>query len=127
MKAKNLTPTVISYTTMIKGYVAVGQVDVGLRLFEEMKCFGIKPNATTYSTILPGLCDAGKTNEAKTILKEMLERYVAPKDNSIFFKLLNSQCKSGDLNAAADLLKAMIRLSIPTEAGHYGVLIENFC
>ncbi|KAE8727869.1 Pentatricopeptide repeat-containing protein [Hibiscus syriacus] len=127
MKAKNLAPTVISYITMIKGYVAVEQVDDGLRLFEEMKSFGIKTNATTYSTILPGLCDAVKTNEAKTILKEMMEGYVAPKDNSIFIKLLNSQCKSGDLNAAADVLKAMIRLSIPTETGHYGVLIENFC
>lgn len=36
-------------------------------------------------------------------------------------------CKSGDLDAAADVLKAMIRLSIPTEPGHYGILIENFC
>ncbi|CAI9783181.1 unnamed protein product [Fraxinus pennsylvanica] len=26
-----------------------------------------------------------------------------------------------------DVLKAMIRLSIPAEAGHYGILIENFC
>ncbi|KAL4272936.1 hypothetical protein GQ457_13G027210 [Hibiscus cannabinus] len=127
MKAKNLAPTVISYTTMIKGYVTLEQVEDGLRLFEEMKSFGIKPNATTYSTLLPGLCDAGKTIEAKTILKEMVERYIAPKDNSIFIKLLNSQCNSGDLNAASDVLKAMIRLSIPTEAGHYGVLIENFC
>ncbi|XVF29754.1 hypothetical protein REPUB_Repub15cG0149400 [Reevesia pubescens] len=127
MKGKNLEPTVISYTTMIKGYVAVEQVDNGLRLFEEMKSFGIKPNATTYSTLLPGLCDAGKMTEAKTILKEMVGSHIAPKDNSIFIKLLNSQCKSGDLNAAADVLKAMMRLSIPTEAGHYGVLIENFC
>ncbi|OMP09232.1 hypothetical protein COLO4_05681 [Corchorus olitorius] len=127
MKGKNLAPTVISYTTMIKGYVAAEQVDDGLRLFEEMKSSGIKPNATTYSTLLPGLCDAGKTTEAKDILKEMVNRYIAPKDNSIFIKLLISQCKSGDLSAAHDVLRGMMRLSIPTEAGHYGVLIENFC
>ncbi|OMO88493.1 hypothetical protein CCACVL1_08359 [Corchorus capsularis] len=127
MKGKNLAPTVISYTTMIKGYVAAEQVDDGLRLFEEMKSSGIKPNATTYSTLLPGLCDAGKITEAKDILKEMVNRYIAPKDNSIFIKLLISQCKSGDLSAAHDVLRGMMRLSIPTEAGHYGVLIENFC
>ncbi|KAK9930248.1 hypothetical protein M0R45_027291 [Rubus argutus] len=57
----------------------------------------------------------------------MDERYIAPEDNSIFERLLYCQCKSGDLDAAADVLKAMIRLSIPTEAGHYGILIENFC
>lgn len=127
MKGKNIAPTVISYTTMIKGYVSVGRVDDGLRLFEEMKSFGIKPNAVTYTTLLPGLCDAEKMSEAQTMLKEMVERYIPPKDNSIFLRLLSSQCKAGNLDAASDVLKAMIRLSIPTESGHYGILIENFC
>lgn len=127
MKGKNIAPNVISYTTMIKGYVSVGRVDDALRLMDEMKSFGTKPNAITYSTLLPGLCDADKMLEAKENLKQMVENYIAPKDNSIFMRLLTCQCKSGDLDAAADVLKAMIRLSIPTEAGHYGILIENFC
>ncbi|GMY06580.1 pentatricopeptide repeat-containing protein At2g37230-like [Fagus crenata] len=127
MKGRNIAPTVISYTTMVKGYVSVGRVDDGLRLLDEMKSYGIKPNAVTYTTLLPGLCDAEKMCEARSMLKEMVEKHIAPKDNSIFMKLLTCQCKSGDLDAASDVLKAMIRLSIPTEAGHYGVLIENFC
>lgn len=127
MKGRNLVPNVISYTTMLKGYVAAGQIDNALKIYEEMKSSGIKPNAVTFTTLLPGLCDADKFAEAQNALKEMVERYIAPKDNSIFQKLLICQCKSGDLDAAADVLKAMIRLSIPTEAGHYGILIENFC
>ncbi|XP_021715130.1 pentatricopeptide repeat-containing protein At2g37230-like [Chenopodium quinoa] len=127
MKGKNIAPTVISYTTMIKGYVAMGKVDDALRMFQEMKDFGIRPNSVTYSTLLPGLCDAKKPSEAQIVLREMVERHAAPKDNSIFVKLLNCQCESGNLNAAVDVLKAMIRLSIPTEAGHYGILIENSC
>ncbi|XP_041023896.1 pentatricopeptide repeat-containing protein At2g37230 [Juglans microcarpa x Juglans regia] len=127
LKGRNIAPTVISYTTMIKGYVSVGRIDDGLRLLDEMKSFGVKPNAVTYSTLLPGLCDAEKMSEARMMLKEMVERHFAPKDSSIFIRLLTCQCNSGDLDAAADVLKSMIRLSIPTEAGHYGVLIENFC
>ncbi|KAL6297144.1 hypothetical protein ACE6H2_005286 [Prunus campanulata] len=127
LKGRNIEPNVISYTTMIKGYVSGGRVDDGLRLFEEMKSFGIKPNAVTFSTLLPGICDAEKKDEAHKMLKEMVEKYISPKDNSIFERLLSLQCKSGDMDAAADVLKAMIRLSIPTEAGHYGILIENFC
>lgn len=127
MKGKNIAPTVISYTTMIKGYVAVEKFDGALRMFEEMKSLGIKPNSTTYSTLLPGLCDGGKMSEAHMVLQEMTDRFIAPKDNSIFMKLLNCQCKLGDLDAAYGVLKAMIRLRIPTEAGHYGVLIEHFC
>ena len=127
MKGNNLLPTVISYTTMIKGYVSSGRVDDGLRLFEEMKAVGVKPNDFTYSTLLPGLCDAEKMSEARQILTEMVDKYIAPKDNSIFMRLLSCQCKHGDLDAAMHVLKAMIRLSIPTEAGHYGILIENCC
>ncbi|KAL5702592.1 hypothetical protein ACHQM5_027793 [Ranunculus cassubicifolius] len=127
MKAKNIIPNVISYTTMIKGYVSAGKADDGLRLLEEMRSFAIKPNDVTYSTLLPGLCDAEKMPEAHKLLAEMVERHIAPKDNSIFMKLIASQCKSGNLDWAADVLKGMVRLSIPTEAAHYGLLIENFC
>lgn len=127
MKGKNIEPTVVSYTTLIKGYVSVDKVDDALRLVEEMKDFGIVPNAITYSTLLPGLCDSDMMPEAKNVLKEMIDKYISPKDNSIFMRLISGQCNAGDLDAAMDVLKGMGRLSIPTEAGHYGVLIENFC
>lgn len=127
MKGNKIGPSVVSYTTMIKGYLAVDRVDDGLRIFEEMRSSGIEPNATTYSTLLPGLCDAGKMVEAKNILKNMMAKHIAPKDNSIFLKLLVSQSKAGDMAAATEVLKAMATLNVPAEAGHYGVLIENQC
>ncbi|KAG5040823.1 hypothetical protein JHK85_013299 [Glycine max] len=127
MKGRDIVPNVISFTTMLKGYVAAGRIDDALKVFEEMKGCGVKPNVVTFSTLLPGLCDAEKMAEARDVLGEMVERYIAPKDNALFMKMMSCQCKAGDLDAAADVLKAMVRLSIPTEAGHYGVLIESFC
>ncbi|GAB4832172.1 hypothetical protein Ancab_006189 [Ancistrocladus abbreviatus] len=52
MKGKNIAPMVISYTTMIKGYISAGKVDDALRMFEEMKNFDVKPNAVTCTTLL---------------------------------------------------------------------------
>ncbi|KAL8480708.1 hypothetical protein ACS0TY_027304 [Phlomoides rotata] len=127
MKARNIEPTVVTYTTLIKGYLSVERVEDALRLVEEMKGFGIMPNAITYSTLLPGLCSSEKMPEARTMLKEMVDKHLVPTDNSIFMALMCGQCKVGNLDAAVDVLKAMIRLSVPTEAGHYGVLIENCC
>ncbi|XP_058109990.1 large ribosomal subunit protein mL102 (rPPR5) [Magnolia sinica] len=127
MKGRDLVPNVITYTTMIKGYISVGRIDDSLQLIGEMGSNGIKPNATTYSTVLPGLCDAEKMVDARKLLKEMAERYIAPKDNSIFLRLMSCMCKTMDFDGAAEVLKAMIRLSIPTESSHYGVLIEGFC
>ncbi|KAL9443898.1 hypothetical protein AB3S75_017137 [Citrus x aurantiifolia] len=72
-------------------------------MLEEMKSCNVKPNAVTDTALLPGLCDMGKVAEVPKVLREMVERYIAPKDNSIFMKLLTAQCKSSDLNAAADV------------------------
>ncbi|MCL7023761.1 hypothetical protein MKW94_001623 [Papaver nudicaule] len=127
MKEKKLNPDVISYTTMIKGYVSTGRVDDGLRLFEEMTSAGIEPTDITYSTLLPGLCEADKMPEAHKLFKDMVAKHIAPRDKSIFLRLISCQCKLGNMDSAADVLEGMKQLSIPTEAAHYGVLIENFC
>lgn len=108
-----------------------GKVDQGLRLLEEMKSCGIKPNAITYSTLLLGLCDFEHELDARTNLKEMAEKQISPTDNSIFPRLMSGQCKVGDLDAALDVLKAMIRLSIPIESCmditmSYGVLLQGW-
>ncbi|CAM8877022.1 unnamed protein product [Rhodiola kirilowii] len=127
MKARDVVPNEISYTSMIKGYVSVGQLDDALRLYQEMKSADIKPNEFTYSSLLPGLCDTEKLSEAKSMLSEMAERHIAPKDNSVYLKLMMCHCKVGDIDSAVDVLQAMDSLSIPAEAGHYGILIENLC
>ncbi|GKG59213.1 pentatricopeptide repeat-containing protein, partial [Tanacetum coccineum] len=74
--------TVVTYTTMIKGYVesmveefgiksVVKEADNAFKLFKEMKGFGINPNAINYSAFLLGLCKDDKMMDAHTILKEM--------------------------------------------------------
>nr|TKS03824.1 hypothetical protein D5086_0000149160 [Populus alba] len=78
-----------------------------------MKSVGIKPNNVTYTTLLPDLCDAGKMTEAKDILKEMVRRRIAPKDNSIFLKLLNKNfCKAEEYDQAVKFVDKLIENDI---------------
>ncbi|KAJ9181573.1 hypothetical protein P3X46_009690 [Hevea brasiliensis] len=100
MKSRGISPDVVTYNTMINGYYRFRKMEEAEKLFVEMKGMNVALTVISYTTV---------TN------------------NSIFLSLLSSQCRAGDLRAAEDVQKAMIRLSIPTEAGHYGVLIENFC
>lgn len=66
---------------MIKGYVCVGKVDDGLRLFGEMSAKRPRPSEKTYAAPMPGLCDdAGRKEEARKVLNEMAERRLTPKD-----------------------------------------------
>ncbi|KAJ0088744.1 hypothetical protein Patl1_32110 [Pistacia atlantica] len=129
------------FVKLIDSYGKKGIVQESVKIFDKMKELGLERTVKSYDVLFKVILRRGrymmakryfnkmlgKLAEAQNMLKEMVERYIAPKDNSIFLKLLTSQCASGDLDAAANVLKAMIRLSIPTEAGHYGVLIENFC
>ncbi|KAE8667851.1 hypothetical protein F3Y22_tig00112354pilonHSYRG00009 [Hibiscus syriacus] len=84
------------------------RLDTANRFYEDMKTRGIAPDAVMYNTLINGYTRFKRMEEAEKLFVEMKAKNLAP-------------------TAASDVLKAMIRLSIPTEAGNYGVLIENFC
>ncbi|EPS72095.1 hypothetical protein M569_02663, partial [Genlisea aurea] len=126
MKEMQIKPTVITYTALIKGYVDNDRIDDAMRMVEEMKGVGIKPNAVTYSTLLPGLCNADHISSAAAMLKEVVGKRITLKDHSIFMRLISSLCETSNLDAAANVLDSMVRLGVPAEPGHYGVLIKSF-
>eukprot|EP01018_Ginkgo_biloba_P022189 Gb_02998 [translate_table: standard] len=54
---------VVSWTTMIAGYVQQGYVEEALKLFSPMQWFGVKPNQFTFASILRA-CSGGAALEA---------------------------------------------------------------
>ncbi|KAG9451705.1 hypothetical protein H6P81_004609 [Aristolochia fimbriata] len=130
MLREGVAPTRHTYNVLIWGFFLCLKSETAFRFYEDMKTRGFLPNVPndhTYTILLPGLCDANKMAEARKILKEVVERHLPPRDNSIFLRLISSMCESKDMDGAVYVLNAMIRLSIPTESSHYGLLIEKFC
>ncbi|XP_057831875.1 pentatricopeptide repeat-containing protein At3g24000, mitochondrial [Cryptomeria japonica] len=50
---------VVSWTAIVAGYVQNGFVDKALEIFKHMQLAGVKPNATTFASILPACAKMG--------------------------------------------------------------------
>lgn len=126
--ATGLVPNSVTYNLMIKGHVSCGNVDDGIRLFDDMKAKELTITERTYAALMPGLCDdVNRTAAALKVFKEMAEMRMTPKDKSIFFRLITSMCRAGDLDGALDVHRLIYRFQIPLDSKHYSVLIESLC
>ncbi|RWW27649.1 hypothetical protein GW17_00007910 [Ensete ventricosum] len=68
--------SVVSWNAMLSGYVQNDGLDEGLRLFDQMTSAGVRPNETTWVSII-GVCSAkGDTRFAESIASAIMERKV---------------------------------------------------
>eukprot|EP00026_Physarum_polycephalum_P002174 Phypoly_transcript_02179.p1 GENE.Phypoly_transcript_02179~~Phypoly_transcript_02179.p1 ORF type:complete len:937 (+),score=182.88 Phypoly_transcript_02179:84-2894(+) len=72
MRARNIHPTLASYTILIQLHVnKLHDVETGLRLFSEMKAQGIVPDARPYDTLIEALSARGDSQRSLELFHEM--------------------------------------------------------
>lgn len=65
------SPNFLTFNLLIKAAVRCGEVDEGAELLREMVRRGMRADAYGYSTVIDGLCRAGRVEEAMGLLDEM--------------------------------------------------------
>jgi len=84
-------PDIVTYSTIVKGFCASGDLDKSLELLREMKEeAGLAPDEVMYNSLLDGCAKQQRLEEALRLLKEMRASGVAPSNYtlSILVKLL---------------------------------------
>lgn len=84
-------PDIVTYSTIVKGYCASGNLDKGLQLLQEMrKGERLSPDEVMYNSLLDGCAREHRLDEALRLLDDMRESGVAPSNYtlSILVKLL---------------------------------------
>jgi len=71
-------PDLITYSTMIKGFCAQGNLEAGLELFESMRGRGIQPDTIVYNTLLEGCARRYNLQMTEQLLEDMIQSGVAP-------------------------------------------------
>lgn len=108
LKAK-FAPTVISYNTIIHGYLSAQQADKALEVLEEMKkSKTAQPNSVTASTFITSFYESGKLEHANAILKYFKESINYPQDamaRSILLKFYGRY----DPSQASRLLQELVQ------------------
>ncbi|KAK7267608.1 hypothetical protein RIF29_20286 [Crotalaria pallida] len=66
-------PDHVSYTTVVSALVKVGSMDRARQVLVEMSRIGVPANRITYNILLKGYCKQLQIDQARELLKEMIE------------------------------------------------------
>jgi len=109
MNRHGITPNVITYSTVIKGYCSANCLDDAFKLLHDMKQNSkLCPDEVTYNTLLDGCARYGLFDRGMSVLKEMRDAGVPPSNFTLSvlvklatrakqpgkaFELCDSMCK----------------------------------
>ncbi|KAJ4966979.1 hypothetical protein NE237_018828 [Protea cynaroides] len=70
---KMIERDILSWNSIISGYVCHGFLDLAVELLDSMRSQGLKPDLVTLNTIMDGYCRKGLCEEASEILEQIKE------------------------------------------------------
>ncbi|XP_071699250.1 uncharacterized protein [Rutidosis leptorrhynchoides] len=114
-----------SYNAILGVLVRCDRVDLAEKLFNEM--IGdmiVKPDVSTCTVMIKGLCKMGEIEKARKVFDEMSER----PNLRTFNTMISGLCKKGLMNAALEIVETMKGSDdcLP-DTVTYTTLIDGFC
>ncbi|XP_057873039.2 pentatricopeptide repeat-containing protein At3g12770 [Cryptomeria japonica] len=97
---------VISWNAMIAGYVQNGFAEKALETFKQMQLIGIKPNSTTFASILPACAKMGILEQGMDIHQRMKDGGISS-DIIVATALVDMYAKCGNIDKARELFDRM--------------------
>lgn len=119
----------ISWNVMISGYVTVGNYFNALRIFSDMKESGVKPDAITYTSVLPACSNLAALEQGKEIHNYVIERKLESNE-VVMGALLDMYAKCGVVDEALNVFHqlperdAVSWTSMITAYGSHGQALE---
>ncbi|XP_057837438.2 pentatricopeptide repeat-containing protein At3g24000, mitochondrial-like [Cryptomeria japonica] len=115
-KARELFDTmpqrdVFSWTSMIAGYAQNGFIVQALDTFRQMQLAGVKPNSTTFSSILPACAKMGDLEQGMAIHNSVNEGEFFS-DVVVATALIDMYAKCGSIHKARELFDRMAKRNV---------------
>ncbi|XP_057837776.2 pentatricopeptide repeat-containing protein At5g27110-like [Cryptomeria japonica] len=98
--------SVISWNAMIAGYTQTGFVEKALETFKQMQLEGVKPNSTTFASILLACAKMGALEQGMDIHQSIKDRGILS-DVVVATALVDMYAKCGSIDKAHDLFDKM--------------------
>merc|ERR1719215_37182 len=107
MRAKGITPNLITYSTMVKGHCQAGDIEQGFATLEQMKSeTWLKPDEIMYNSLLDGCAQNNLVDEGLKLLEEMQAEHVYP-SNFTLSVLVKLMSRSRKVDQAFDLVQQL--------------------
>ncbi|CAA6662356.1 unnamed protein product [Spirodela intermedia] len=124
MGPNDVTPTVVTYATLIHALATEGHLTDARKLFEKMISSGIPSNLRVYSILINGYCRFGAVEEAMELLQQLEETSMQP-DPFTVSSLVNGFCVLGDMEGALGFYADYKRRGIALDFLGFLLLIEG--
>ncbi|GAB4829082.1 hypothetical protein Ancab_018744 [Ancistrocladus abbreviatus] len=99
--------SVVSWSAMIAGYGAHGDVKAAISMFTQMLESGIKPNEVSFLNILSACSHAGYVEEGKLYYNSMIRDHGIQPKLEHFVCMVDLLSRAGDLDEAYRIIKLM--------------------
>ncbi|XP_057831060.2 LOW QUALITY PROTEIN: pentatricopeptide repeat-containing protein At3g12770 [Cryptomeria japonica] len=114
---------VVSWTTMISGYVQNGYPSKALEFFHQMKLAGIPPNRVTMLSVIPACAELGDLDEAKR-LHDYVRNISLESDASVVTALVTMYAKCGDIKVARELFEKIPKRDVVSWSAMIGAFVQ---
>jgi pentatricopeptide repeat protein len=115
---------VVSYTTVIDGFLKEGQVSKACNLFHGMKQQRVMPNVVTYTSIIAALFKARAVDKAELFLRQMLHDGVQP-GKLTYNIMIHGYSSLGQWKEASKMLKEMKSQGLTLNIATWNSLITS--
>ncbi|KAL0921953.1 hypothetical protein M5K25_005906 [Dendrobium thyrsiflorum] len=127
MIADGVAPNVSSYNILVKLYsFCLKDFDAGYKVIAMMMENECCPDLATHSTLITGLCRAGRVEEARSYLYWMLKEK-CPVDAYTYTPIVQGYCSNGRMEEAKELIDDMESLGYIPNSVTYNVLVGALC
>nr|TKW38867.1 hypothetical protein SEVIR_1G142800v2 [Setaria viridis] len=127
MLATGVAPNVSSFNILVKLYAwRTVEFHLAYKEIHGMRVHKLEPDVSTYSTLVTGLCQVGKLDEAWGVLDWMLQEGCCPMVHT-YTPIVQGYCREGRIEEARKLIDFMEDSGCPPNAVTYNVLIRALC
>ncbi|KAH7692067.1 P-loop containing nucleoside triphosphate hydrolase protein [Dioscorea alata] len=126
LAGRGFVPSPKSCNFLLNFMVESSDFELVMAVFEQMKSFGMSPDAYRFTILIKALCRGGKFDAAFIVLEEMKETGVMP-DVITYTTLIEGLCASGKSETGSALLQTIIQKGVPVDSVLYGKVISGLC
>ncbi|KAK5773464.1 pentatricopeptide repeat-containing protein At5g59600 [Gossypium arboreum] len=98
----------VALNAVVSGYARMGIVEKGLRLVEEMKLIGVKPDVVTWNTLIAGFSKKGDYLSVSKVFELMLDNGIEP-DVVSWTSVISGLVQNFRYDEAFDTFKKMMK------------------
>ncbi|KAH9288065.1 hypothetical protein KI387_032182, partial [Taxus chinensis] len=102
---------VVSWNAIITGYTQNGPVEKALEVFKQMQLADVKPNSTTFASILPACAKMGALEQGMDIHQSIIENGFLS-DVVVANALVDMYSKCGNMQKARELFEKISQKTV---------------